>query len=105
MKMQRMKLQRMAGDRDDTELSEGEWRDIATVYARVKPASGREAEQGGGMRSHNSMAIECRYGRVIADATPSDRLIWGDRVLGIESVTNRREGNKWIDITAVRRDG
>lgn len=71
------------------------WAAVATVWARVMPAIGREQIEGGGLQGVNSYRVFIRYRTGVA---PSMRLLWGSTYLNIRSVIRPDERNAFLEM-------
>ena len=69
------------------------WSTDETVWAMVEPLSGNEQDIGEGQAGIITHRVMMRY---TANATPKKRLLFGSKVLGIESVINHMERNEYL---------
>tara|TARA_R100000655_G_scaffold71369_1_gene109739 strand:+ start:7904 stop:8224 length:321 start_codon:yes stop_codon:yes gene_type:complete len=69
------------------------WSTDETVWAMVEPVSGNEQSVGEGQSSIITHRVMMRY---TANATPKKRLLFGSKILGIESVINDLERNEFL---------
>lgn len=64
------------------------WRDIATIWAKIEPLSGREYFQSQQMQSEISHKITIRYRE---DVKADWQMVYGTRIFNILSVMNTEE--------------
>ena len=69
-------------------------------WAKIEPIRGREQLDVGIAAAEVDYRIWIRYR---ADVRPSDRILWGTRILDIVSATNFRNENEWTEIMAKER--
>ncbi|MDH4319948.1 MAG: phage head closure protein [Desulfobulbaceae bacterium] len=67
------------------------WSNVATVWADVRPASGKEQWRGLEPEAVVSHEVAMRYR---AGVGPANRLLFGSRVLNIKAVLNLDERNR-----------
>jgi len=72
----------------------------ATIWASVRPLSGREQEIGSARGALLSHRVNIRYRPGVSHG---DRLIMGDRILEIVSVRNIDEAKTQLEIDAIER--
>lgn len=73
------------------------WQTVATVWARVRPLSGRELAARGGMESPVNYEVTLRR-RTDAALTTGWRLLWGTIPLNIRSVRNMDERGEFLTL-------
>lgn len=96
----KIKIQEAVRTGDGGGGAEVVWRDVAEVWARIEPASGREeinAEKRRGRISH-MVTVRWRPGM-----QPTQRFVLGARVFLIESVTDPGERRRWLNCSCVER--
>lgn len=71
----------------------GSWVDGDTIYARINPLGGRNAEYANQLYADATHEILIRYR---SDITRSHRLVLGSRTFTIGSVQNVNELNRWL---------
>lgn len=71
------------------------WTALATVWAKVLPANGRELLQGGQVMSETPARIWIRFR---ADVTADMRLVHGSTVYAIAGVMNVRTENEFLEL-------
>lgn len=76
------------------------WTTYATVWASVRPLSGREQEIGAARGTVVSHRVKLRYR---SDIVPGHRFLLGSRVIEIVSVRNWDEKGVSLEIDAVER--
>lgn len=94
---ERITLQREVDTADGAGGSTIGWADIATVYARVQPASGRERLASQQLQNSITHRVTIRSRGDISCAT---RILWGDRPLNIRSILNLDERKEFLTIEA-----
>lgn len=81
----RVTLQRVATTKDALGGDVQTWSTLATVWAAVKPLSGREAFEAQRVTSTASLFLSIRYRE---DVTPAMRAVWHGRTFEITHVEN-----------------
>ncbi len=79
------------------------WSEIATEWASIEPASGREYFATSGERSDVTHEIRLRVGGPAF--APADRVVCGSRVFDVQSVLNDYEANRFLVLMVVERIG
>lgn len=74
-----------------------EWTDVAIVWAEVQPLTGREYWAAEQVNAETTHQVRLRY---LSDIEPSMRILFGSRVLVIESVFNVDERDRELVVTA-----
>lgn len=91
---ERVIFQRRAPGKNDFGEENGEWQDIATVWAGVEPIKGRELFAAQQTMSEVTTQIVCRYSSFLAGITAKDRILHGTTVYDIKAppinVSSRR---------------
>lgn len=77
--------------RDDNGEHIEDYQDLATVWAEVKPLSGRELWAARQTQSEVTHRVTVRYSSALADLTGSIRVIHRDRAFHMDSVLNTDE--------------
>jgi SPP1 family predicted phage head-tail adaptor len=98
----RVVIQRATVAADDFGQDIPTWSNLATVWAQVRPLSGRELVNARQVKDTVSHKITTRQSVTI---TPADRLVLGTRVFNIESVIKTDELNQWLEILATELIG
>lgn len=71
------------------------WTTESTVWAMVAPLSGGESQNAEGSTGIVSHRVLMRYN---SDVSPKKRLLFGSRILGIESVINKNEKDVELEL-------
>lgn len=71
------------------------WSAVATVWARVAPLRGMEAQQARQVQDVQSYKVTMRYR---SDVTPKMRLVWGSKTLNIRAVINPDEKSRYSEL-------
>lgn len=74
------------------------WETVATVWASIEPANGRERFIAMQTESHVTHIITCRYN---AEITTAKRILFGTRKFDITEVLNIEERNTVLVIRAI----
>lgn len=72
------------------------WTDTATVWALVRPMSGRERAQAGQQQSAAAYLVVVRHRTV----TAQQRLVWRDTPLNIRFISDRGPRSMYLEIEA-----
>ncbi len=83
---QRVSLQRAERVRDGAGGASTSWSSYATVWAMVRPMTGRERENASREEALTGYLVVIRYR---GDVLESDRLLWDDRTLNIRFLKRR----------------
>lgn len=88
----------------ETQNSYGEpvtaWTDFASVRAEITPISGREYFAAQEVRSDVTHRVRLRY---LSGVTSQMRIMFGSRIMDIESVINVNERNHELQLMCVER--
>lgn len=84
---QRIELQRASRTRTSSGGATPSWATYATVWAQVRPMTGRERENAQRQEAAANYMVVVRYR---SDLLESDRIKWGDRYLNVRFM--KREG-------------
>lgn len=71
------------------------WANVATVWASVEPLQGREFWSQQQLQSEVTTRVRIRYR---ADVTAKNRILYGTRVLLVESVINPKERKEELQL-------
>ncbi|MEW5248912.1 phage head closure protein [Microbulbifer discodermiae] len=71
------------------------WIDLAPVWAEVKPHAARELAAADSRYQETSHQVTIRYR---AGITSKMRLLFGTRVLQVETIINAMEQNRWLHL-------
>lgn len=97
----RILIQVQTGGKDPDGYEIPEWADVATVWGRIDPSTGREFLEGRASVGETLVTITIRYGATIAGITPDRyRIVRGSTIYDIISVANVGERNHYFEITA-----
>lgn len=108
---QRITIQRRSSTLDAYGQEINSWSDIGTVWAEVKPLSGREKMRTNAMvvESQISHQVTVRYSTLFLPSTTADawRILFGARIFNITASWNVDEADKTIifDCTEGSLDG
>lgn len=91
----RVSIQTQSTTLDNYGEATGSWTTDDTVWAAVEPVNGSEKDIGEGMASVVSHRVILRY---FSGLTSKSRLLFGSRVLGIESIINHEERNEYMKL-------
>jgi SPP1 family predicted phage head-tail adaptor len=69
------------------------WATLANAWANVTQSAGSTDDLGGVVHSEKTFAVTIRYR---SDVTAKNRILWGARILNIDSVINVNERNHWL---------
>lgn len=72
-----------------------DWQDVATVWAEVRPLSGRERLQAQQLESAVNYRIRIRFR---SDITAGMRLVWRDQVMNIRAVYNEDQKRAYLTL-------
>ncbi len=97
----RIVLQSPSGSRDALGERSTSWVDVATVWARIRPLSAREASIAGQRQSAASHVVEIRHSSTVSTLDASWRVKFGDRVLAIDGVLNPEESSEKLMLYCV----
>lgn len=81
---------------DDYGGESGAWAEVCTIWAKVTPNNGGEQFASGEVAEVGTLTVETWYR---TDINAKCRILYGDRVLQIESVTNDEEQNRKLIIS------
>ncbi|MDD5353021.1 MAG: phage head closure protein [Candidatus Omnitrophica bacterium] len=88
-----MKLQHATYAQDSSGSTTETWTDIASIWAKIQPLSGRLLDVAKQAQSEVTHEITIRYRE---NVTPDKRIKYGSRIFVIESVINIDERNYWL---------
>lgn len=88
---QRVILQSPAGARDAVGERTTTWSNVATVWANVRPLTGREQIVASQRQQITDHVVEVRYSSALAALDASWRVLYGSRVLTIDGAVNADE--------------
>lgn len=94
---QRIELQRLTRTSDGGGGYTEQWTTYATVWANVRPMSGRERYQAQQTQASANYRIAIRYR---ADIDPADRIVWRGKVLNIRFIADAGPRDLYLTIDA-----
>ena len=92
---QRVSIQTQSTTLDGYGEPANTWTTDSTVWASVFPLSGNEQQVAEGTTGIISHRVLMRYN---TDASPEKRLLYGAKILGIESVINTNEADVQLEL-------
>jgi SPP1 family predicted phage head-tail adaptor len=95
-------IQRFVGEKTVAGGWSGEWENILTLKAYIKPLSGSERFFAKRMESVITHKIYIRYQNVISAA---DRIEYFGRIFSIKAVLNMEEKNMWLEMPCEEGSG
>lgn len=90
----RVTIQSPSGSRDALGERVTTWVNVATVWARVRPLSGKEIMVAGQQQSETSLVVEIRHSSTVSGINNSYRILFGTRKLIVDNVMNPEESNE-----------
>lgn len=72
-----------------------DWKDVATVWAAIKPMRGNERYEAQQVQSTLTHKVIMRYR---AGIKPQMRILYGNRVFEIEAVIDVDERHRWLEL-------
>jgi SPP1 family predicted phage head-tail adaptor len=90
-----------------TETTDGQggfsssWVDGDSVWAKIKPLSSREREQGAKLELNTTHRIIVRFRQDLLTSSGKDRLKFGSRFFAIGGVFNIEEEDRFLEISAI----
>lgn len=97
---QRITIQQLGSGQDTDGSPNGTWTDFATVWAEVKPLSGREKLAAQQVEAEVTHAVTIRY---CAGVVPKMKILFGAREFNIRNVLNTDEQNVEMRILATEK--
>lgn len=92
----RIKLQQRSTERTSGGMQVNEWTDVATVWARIQPASGKEAIVGGALVSEATHTITIRYHPGVTTAM---RALYGSAIFDILAVADHEMAHAALELS------
>jgi len=74
------------------------WKDVATVWALVEPVSGREFFYSQQLKNTITHKIKIRFR---SDINVELRIVFGTRIMKIESMINIQEGDRFMELRCI----
>lgn len=96
----RVTLQQQAGMEDLQGGHGTSWADVATVWASVEPMAGKESYTWGKILGESTYVIRVRYR---SDVRPKMRLLYGSRIMDINSVIDEHEEHRFLALGCSER--
>lgn len=94
----RITIQRPIETKNQYKISQVDWEDYVSLFASVEPISGREYVLLQNTKSELTVRIKIYY---YPGVTSAMRVVYGSRVLNIESVINYKELNREMHLMCV----
>lgn len=98
----RITLQRASETDDGFTTAQGDWSDLATVWAKLMPMSGAERLAASENAAFANVRFKIRKSTDVADVSSKDRLVFDSLMHNIVNV--RPDGRAWLVIDAVARN-
>lgn len=76
------------------------WPEIATVWAKVQPLSGRERDMASQSESPRNYRIFVRRDSITAAITPKDRAVWRGKNMNIRFVADKGPRAQFLEMEA-----
>lgn len=96
----RLEIQEQRSVRDEWGNQVSEWFTVATAWAAIEPIRGEEYWAAGAQRGETIHRVTMRY---VPGVTPEHRLLFGDRILEIESTLNLEERSRLLELLCKER--
>ncbi len=96
----RLEIQEQRSVRDEWGNQVSEWFTVATAWAAIEPIRGEEYWAAGAQRGETIHRVTMRY---VPGVTPKHRLLFGDRILEIESTLNLEERSRLLELLCKER--
>jgi len=93
----RINIEREIRSSDGAGGSNSTWSQIKSIFAEIKPVSGREVVNSQRLQAQLTHKIIVRF---TTDIRPSDRIEYNGRFFNIRAIINVEEQNKWLEIMA-----
>jgi len=74
------------------------WSEVATVWASISPRSGQEDQRSQQVQSGQKWDVECRWHTGLAVVSTKHRIVWGDKVLAINSIVSNPGFNRTLSL-------
>jgi len=94
----RLTIQQRSTSQDDYGQQLTSWTDFATVWGEVVPSSGRENISAEALQSSETHIVTIRYR---SGVTPKMRIMYGSRILDIQSVLDENERHRTMNLSCV----
>ena len=96
----RLEIQEKRSVMDEWGNQVSEWFTVATAWAAIEPIRGEEYWAAGAQRGETIHRVTMRY---VPGVTPEHRLLFGDRILEIESTLNLEERSRLLELLCKER--
>jgi len=96
----RLEIQEQRSVRDEWGNQVSEWFTVATAWAAIEPIRGEEYWAAGAQRGETIHRVTMRY---VPGVTPKHRLLFGNRILEIESTLNLEERSRLLELLCKER--
>jgi len=96
----RVEIQEQRSVRDEWGNQVSEWFTVATAWAAIEPIRGEEYWAAGAQRGETIHRVTMRY---VPGVTPKHRLLFGNRILEIESTLNLEERSRLLELLCKER--
>jgi SPP1 family predicted phage head-tail adaptor len=96
----RLEIQEQRSVRDEWGNQVSEWFTVATAWAAIEPIRGEEYWAAGAQQGETIHRVTMRY---VPGVTPKHRLLFGDRILEIESTLNLEERSRLLELLCKER--
>jgi SPP1 family predicted phage head-tail adaptor len=99
---ERITIERRSDQTDSVGGLTTTWSKVATVWARIRPQSGRELMAAGALTPVLTHQVEIRYRPEFADprTAATFRIVYGTRIFSVVSVINVSQRNDTIEMLA-----
>lgn len=94
----KIEIQRRGSSQDTAGQVKKTWRNTGSVWASIRPISGREFANASGERAEITHEILLRHGHAVA---PRDRVKYQSRFFDIKSVINIGERSRYLKLMAI----
>lgn len=75
-----------------------QWQTLAILHANVRPATAREQNESSQLEQITTHKVTIRYSSEFSRFDNKHRLLFDDRSFRINTVTNKDERNRWIEL-------
>ena len=96
----RLEIQEKKSVKDELGNQVSEWFTVATAWAAIEPIRGEEYWAAGAQQGETIHRVTMRY---VPGVTPEHRLLFGDRILEIESTLNLEERSRLLELLCKER--
>jgi len=96
----RLEIQEKKSVKDEWGNQVSEWFTVATAWAAIEPIRGEEYWAAGAQQGETIHRVTMRY---VPCVTPKHLLLFGDRILEIESTLNLAERSRLVELLCKER--